>query len=194
MTYMKALTIMRIALPAVLALASTASYADNMRGFYVGGGISTIDVDKSASFKKADIEMAEVVAGYKYNAWLGAEVRYGTGLNSTPLDLQGAWGDISEEFQHEVRMEIDHYRAVYYRPEAVNQTGRFYGLIGYAEIDYNLSAQGYEAESSEDGLSWGLGLGFIITPRLNLNFEYKNLMDMDDLRFTTITGQVDYRF
>lgn len=191
---MKFISMMRIALPVTLALASTASHADNMRGFYLGGGISTIDVDKSSSFKKADIEMAEVVAGYKYNSWLGAEVRYGTGLNSATLDLQSQWGDIIGELADELRMDLDHYRGVYYRPEAVNETGRFYALLGYAEIDYSVRYEGYEATASEDGLSWGLGLGFIITPRLNLNFEYKNLIDLDDLRFTTITGQVDYRF
>lgn len=191
---MRLLPIVRIALPVALALASTGSYADNLRGFYVGGGISTIDVDKSSSFKKADFEMAEVVAGYKYNAWLGAEIRYGTGLNSATLDLQSQWGDILGDLEDELRMDIEHYRAVYYRPEAVNETGRFYALLGYADIDYSVSYSGYESDASESGLSWGLGLGFIITPRFNLNFEYKNLMDMDDLRFTTITGQVDYRF
>ncbi|HEY7885755.1 MAG TPA: porin family protein, partial [Cellvibrionaceae bacterium] len=148
-----------------LGLCSTAAHADNARGFFAGGGISAINVDQSTTFHKADLWMGELFAGYKYNTWLGAELRYGKGLGSETLQFDESWGDIAAVVDIELQMDLNHYRAAYYRAEAINETGRFYGLVGYAEIDYTISYAGQFTDLEEDGLSWGLGFGFYLTRR-----------------------------
>jgi len=175
-------TLLALALPATL-LASNATLADNERGFFAGVGASAIDADDKNSFGGADLWIAELSAGYKYNSLLGAEVRYGTSLGGDEVFLDG-------DDTIEVDMDINHYQAVYYRAEATNQHGRFYALLGYADLDYRLE----DTDLSTDGFSWGLGFGWYIAPQWNLNFEYKNLADADTQNFTAISAALDYRF
>lgn len=179
-------SISALLVPAAL-LASGAAMADNNRGFFAGVGVSAINVDDSASFDKANLWTAELFGGYKFNSWLGGEVRYGTGLGEEELYLD--WG-----VPGTAKMDIDNSVSVYYRAESVNQTGRFYALLGYSDVEYTVIGEGGKATLSEDDFSWGLGAGFIIAPKLNLNFEYRNLIDVEDYRFTTITTSLDYRF
>lgn len=177
-----------------LALAAGGVQADNNRGFFAGVGASAINVDDSPSFDKANLWMGEVFGGYKFNPWLGGEIRYGTGLGDEKLYLEQPLEDLVTAAGEEVLMDIDNYTAIYYRAEAVNQTGRFYALLGYADVEFTMKGAGASATLSEDDFSWGLGAGFIIRPRLNLNFEYRNLVDVNEYRFTTITTSLDYRF
>jgi|GEM_PF-5757448 len=159
---------LRYLLVLALAFTANATYADNMRGFFLGGGLARLDVESPVL--DVDTELAEVLVGYKHNAWMGLELRYGEGLKS---EKDG--------------FKFDHYYAAYYRLEAVNDTGRFYLLAGYAETDFHI-------QGSEDDFSWGAGIGFMLTPKLNLNFEYKSLLDVEDLRFRTLSAHLDYRF
>ncbi|MDO3387577.1 porin family protein [Gilvimarinus sp. SDUM040013] len=179
-------SISALLLPAAL-LTSGAALADNNRGFFAGVGASAINVDDSASFDKANLWTAEIFGGYKLNPWLGAEVRYGTGLGEEELYLDYAGLSTT-------KMDIDNSVSIYYRAEAVNQTGRFYALLGYSDVEFTVLGNGASATLSEDDFSWGLGAGFIVAPKLSLNFEYRNLVDVDAYRFTTITTSLDYRF
>ncbi|WP_049722778.1 outer membrane beta-barrel protein [Gilvimarinus polysaccharolyticus] len=174
--------LLTFALPATLLL-SNPSVADNERGFFAGIGASAINADDEKSYDGADLWIAELMAGYKYNSFLGGEVRYGTSLGADTVFLDG-------EDTIEVDMDINHYRAIYYRAEATNQHGRFYGLLGYVDLDYRLE----NTDFSADGFSWGVGFGWFVAPKLNLNFEYKNLLDVDDQDFTSISVNLDYRF
>lgn len=170
-------------LPFTLLMAGQ-SLADNSRGFFAGVGVSAINVDDSVSFDKANLWAAEVVGGYKFNNWLGAELRYSTGLGE------------EEVYESPVadKMDIDNAVSVYYRAESVNQTGRFYALLGYTDLEYLQVKGGNEWTETEGDFSWGLGAGFIIAPKVNLNFEYRSLIHVQDQRFTAITTSLDYRF
>ncbi|WP_339900338.1 porin family protein [uncultured Gilvimarinus sp.] len=175
-------TLLALALPATV-LASNACLADNERGFFAGAGVSAVNADDERSYDGADLWVAELFAGYKYNSLLGAEVRYGTGLGADTVYLDG-------DDTIEADMDIDNYQAIYYRAEATNQHGRFYALLGYSSLDYSIES----SNLSTDGFSWGLGFGWYIAPQWNLNFEYKNLADVDSQEFTAISANLDYRF
>lgn len=181
-----------LALP--LTLLAPQTYADNNRGFFAGAGVSAINVDDSPSFDKANLWVGEIFGGYKLNPWVGGEIRYGMGLGEERLYLDEPYESIALGAGEELTMEIDHYSAIYYRAEAVNQTGRFYALLGYADIEFTMKGSALSETLSEDDFSWGLGAGFILNPHLNLNFEYRNLLDVNEYRFTTITASLDYRF
>lgn len=175
-------TLITLTLPATL-LFCHASLADNQRGFFVGASASAVNVDDHKSFDDADLWLAEVLAGYKHNSLLGAEVRYGQSLGSDSV-----W--LSTDADNKVDMEIGHYQAIYYRAEATNQHGRFYGLLGYSDVDYSIN----NSDLKTDGLSWGVGFGWYIAPQWNLNFEYKQLVEVDEQEFTAISTSLDYRF
>ncbi|WP_020210735.1 porin family protein [Gilvimarinus chinensis] len=185
-------SIAALAIP--LTLLAPLSYADNNRGFFAGAGVSAINVDDSPSFAKANMWGGEVFGGYKLNPWLGAEVRYGLGLGEESTEVAQPLPELNVVTGDSLTMEMDHYSAVYYRAEAVNQTGRFYALLGYADIEFTMKSDNHEITLSEDDFSWGLGVGFILDPHLNVNFEYRNLLDANEYRFTTITASLDYRF
>ncbi len=155
-----------LALP--LTLLAPQTYADNNRGFFAGAGVSAINVDDSPAFDM--------------------------GLGEERLYLDEPYESIALGAGEELTMDIDHYSAIYYRAEAVNQTGRFYALLGYADIEFTMKGSALSETLSEDDFSWGLGAGFILNPHLNLNFEYRNLLDVNEYRFTTITASLDYRF
>ncbi|UTF59302.1 porin family protein [Gilvimarinus sp. DA14] len=190
MNYLK--SIAAIALP--LSLLASPSHADNNRGFFAGAGVSAVNVDDSPAFDKANLWLGEVFGGYKFNPWIGGEVRYGMGLGEERLYLDEPFESAALAAGDEVLMDIEHYSGVYYRAEAVNQTGRFYALLGYADIEFTMKGSEVSHTLSEDDFSWGLGAGFILDPHLNLNFEYRNLVDVAEYRFTTITASLDYRF
>jgi hypothetical protein len=173
---------MKKTLVAALAL-STASlaYADtsSLNGFYLGGGVSKTRND----FNSAEFTPVELFGGYKYNPYIGGEIRVGS----------------SSE-----RQKISNFESVYYRTESANSVGKTYLLIGYTHLDLETDAGNYNL----NGLSYGAGVGFIINDYFNLNLEYKVLadgkgsyypnkfqeFDNQNITFSSVSATVDYRF
>lgn len=175
-------SLLALILPFTL-LASGTCLADNQRGFFAGVGAAAINADDRRRFDGADLWAAELFAGYKHSSLLGIELHYGTSLGADTVFLDS-------DKTIEADMDINHYQSVYYRAEATNQHGRFYALLGYSEVDYRIIDTDYSA----DGFSWGLGFGWYVAPQWNLNFEYKNIVDIDERNFSAISATIDYRF
>lgn len=169
--------------------ASTFCLADNIHGFYAGAGLSAINNDEHSSFSSQDLWVGEIIGGYKYNDSLGLELRYGSGIT---VHSEKTYTFVNNEdiVTENDLLKIDRYAAIYYRIESINETGRLYGLLGYTDI--NLETEGISQSVSD--FSWGLGLGFFMTPQWNLNFEYRHLADINKVKLTTITASIDYRF
>jgi len=185
---------------AALVLLASPALADNQRGFYAGIGGAVVTGQARSPYDEAEMPVVEFSAGYKYNGLLGVEARVGAGLKDDRdtssdyfLDEQEAQAGLSE-----IEREIKHYSAVYYRPEITNQVARLYGLLGYAELETQVVRwQGNtssEMGESLSGTSFGLGMGWFVSDRLNFNIEYRQLVKTDDYRFETYSLQWDYRF
>lgn len=191
----------------VIALAVMASpaLADNERGFYAGAGFAMLSGNSYTPYESADMPVAELSAGYKYNAFLGLEARFGLGLDDD-RDNDSAYfealaGDMSDLTQ--IEREIDQFSAIYYRPELTNNKARLYGLIGYAEVDLQASFEEVDAEGAASyleattnlkGPSYGFGVGWFIDDHWNFNLEYRQLVRTDDFRVEAFSMQFDYRF
>lgn len=209
---MKSLNLLLLGLLATL-IACPAS-ADNRQGFYLGGGLSKVDAFKFPQDENAlEVKASEIFLGYKYNPFLGLEVRAGFGEGSErvrrvfPPDRDTV----------NINYQIDRYYSLYYKPEAINDIAKLYGLLGFTSIQRSaafrdtqgdaIAAFGGEAvafgeaeingsrlEDSTSGFSYGIGVGFVAERNVNVNFEYRYILRNSDERISTTGFYFDYRF
>ncbi len=187
-------TLLLLNLAALLFLCKVA-VADQNKGFFVGGNAAYVSSDANIAGidgEKVDIPSAELVAGYKYNPWVGIDLRYGQGVNERQEP-----GAISGET---IEYSVDSYQSIYYRPEITNKEAKLYFLIGYTTLD--TTAETFDSDDastgktdfSESGTSYGLGAGWFVGDELVINVEYRQLLDKDEDEFSVITFGADYRF
>lgn len=154
--------------------------ADNLRGWYAGGGLSQFDAGATAGGNTILFNTLEGLGGYKYNWYLGGEIRLGTGLTN--------YETTATEFS------VTHYESIYYRMESANQVAKLYGLVGFSNVAISADPEIAGRSSNESGVSYGVGVGFVTGTKTNLNFEYKVLLDKDATNIETLTVNLDYRF
>ncbi|MFL0809506.1 MAG: porin family protein [Agarilytica sp.] len=180
----------------ILLLASlffvNTSWADKDKGVYVGAGINFVNVGVLDPFaNEVNFKTGDLFVGYKYNPYLGVELRYGASLQDETISVEDENG-----FDSSVTATISEYTSVYYRPELSNEIAKLYLLLGQTslktslEIDSDVST----IETAESGLSYGFGFGLWLDEKMNLNFEYKVLVTTSADSFTGTTLNADYRF
>lgn len=182
----------------VLALAASGfCHADNSRGFYAGGnfGITLTDDFIITETQKPDAKLRmgtlEVLGGYKYNAFLGIDVRVGTGLVGKTVEVSDT---VDADY------DLGSYYAVYYRPEMINDYGSWYGLLGYSNVDYSVEIKNANGEvtdkldESKSGMSFGFGVAWFLQNNVNFHIEARSLINSDDISGEIVTAGFDYRF
>lgn len=198
--YLRGHSRMKLSLLLTLILCGNIAFADQNKGFFAGGNVAYIASDSFADAFGEDDEITisafELATGYKYNTWLGVDLRYGSGINEHEESLTGDTNSI--EFG------IDSYQSIYYRPEIVNDEAKLYFLIGYTTLDATVEVFSVDAETdvetsektkfSESGPSYGVGAGWFVGDDLVINVEYRQLLDKDEDEFSVITLGADYRF
>jgi outer membrane autotransporter protein len=206
------------ALLCALTLIALPAFADNQRGFYVGGGVANLQDDQDevtlsdtlVSGRTTSIIAGEIFGGYKYNGLLGAEVRVGTGgrvgtgkvydatvTSSTTDGVTTSTTTINSTSSLE--RELGSYGSIYYKPEITNDEASLYALIGYSFLSTTgtiTSTAGAVTTTRQhySGLSYGLGVGFVVTDNVNLNIEYRNLCDDLYQSPNMASLSFDYRF
>jgi opacity protein-like surface antigen len=180
---------MKILTLAFLSLLSVCAAADNIQGFYLGGGGGLIrfedEASEAVSLNDVELSAVELLGGYKYNSALGIEVRAGANLNERTTTIGGVDREVA----------IDHYESIYYRPELTNPEAKLYALIGYSQVEQSSSTDtSDEVSDSVSGLSYGIGVGFTMNPDFNFNIEYRRLIDESDFEINIAGINIDYRF
>lgn len=171
---------------------SSASWADKDKGVYAGAGINFVNVGvldpfaNEVNFKTGDLQL-----GYKYNSYLGIELRYGASLQDEVISVDDGSG-----FDSSVTATIGQYTSIYYRPELANEIAKLYMLLGQTSLQTSLEVESDEStiETSESGFSYGFGFGLWLDEKMNLNFEYKILVTTSADSFTATSLSADYRF
>lgn len=166
----------------MLGLPMVAVAGDNSTGgYYVGGGAADVKMrfDEGGSL---DWTTGEVVGGYKHSPYVGGEARLGFGSENS-LDLL--------------------YTSFYYRTESSNDTAKTYLLFGYTFGQLKFDGDPGEDDTIDlNGFSYGAGVGFPVSSRLNFNLEYRMILDGDakyegdseGIELSGVSLNVDYRF
>jgi len=180
---------MRTILFLAIALIALPTFADNLRGYYAGAAIDFVDGNATdAEGNNVGFRVLEFNGGYKYNSWLGGELRLGIGASGESYSVNEGGSVVEGE------VDIDHFESIYYRAESSNTVAKIYGLIGYSNIQTSASFPGGTTSASKSGPSYGFGVGFVMNEKTNLNFEYRQIINTDDSEFTTVSLGFDYRF
>ena len=115
----------------------------------------------------ADLGVLAFKAGQEVNDNFAVEARLGFGV--TDDELLGA-----------VTVDADYFWGLYVRGGYKIERTNLYALLGFAGEEATLSMAGFPDESYDDtGLSYGLGVGVMVTDKIGLNFEYLVLPDID---------------
>jgi hypothetical protein len=191
-----------------LTLLAAPALADNHRGFYVGIGASGVNdkqdmVTLSNGMTLGDttaIRTGEIIGGYKFNNALGGEIRIGSGLRSGQGITYGVTSEGALEEMGDFERDLGTYGSIYYKPELENDDAKLYALIGYTQISTSKTTKdltGTELKGPNDsysGVSYGIGVGFVIDEHFNINFEYKNICDDLYNKPNMSSVNFDYRF
>ncbi|RYZ93730.1 MAG: hypothetical protein EOO68_21585 [Moraxellaceae bacterium] len=183
--------------------------ANNDKGFYLGLGAAVVDdrqdfitigtTQYNVNTKKPRV--GEIIGGYKYNNVLGGEIRIGSGFvggKGTPFAFNTAGTDTVPTGK--IEREIGDYQSIYYKAELVNDEAKLYALLGYSQLSTSVSSEdlnGNKLGSSSEsysGVSYGVGIGFIVNERFNVNFEYRNICEELYDKPNTAGINIDYRF
>jgi opacity protein-like surface antigen len=180
---------MNLKLAAALAAMSVAlvpaAFADEDRGFYLGGGVGQFnagiddvsDVDDVVQDWNDDDTAYKFFGGYRLNKFLGFEVDY--------INLGKPSGAAVPGFN--VDAEVDGFAPYIVGTIPLGKYFEVYGRLGYYFYDATvgqeteLDGRVQFDEESED-LVYGGGIGVNIGQKLNLRFEYErfDLQGLDD--------------
>lgn len=118
-----------------------------------------------------------VSMGYQFNPQLAGEVM--VGVNAV------------EGKQSGVKAKLDHLYGAYVKASGkLSENVELYGRLGFADYKVSASAGSLSATASGNGLSYGIGVSYYVTPALSVNVDY---MDFDDLEGGIAFG-VKYKF
>ncbi len=180
---------------AALLSSQFASAAPHDRGFFVGGNLGYVITEDlmvtGVEEDEINFRAYEINFGYKYNNWLGVDIRFGSGLTDRSFDNTGG-GD--------TEFGLGSYSAIYFRPEITNNDARLYFLIGQTSFDVtsvNIDSTGASSNpqsGSYSGASYGMGAGWYNGPDFSVNLELRKLMDDEDGDFSSVHLGFDYRF
>lgn len=174
---------------AILLAASASVQADNLRGWYVGGGPSYVDSGASSGDGgNVGFTAIDLYGGYKYSPYIGGEFRLGTGLGGDNGDVEQNGATVNADY------DLAYYASAYYRVESANQVAKLYGLLGVTTLGIDFDTPTQSGSNTETGISYGAGIAFVIDSRSNLNIEYRSLLNTSDAEFTSLGISYDFRF
>ncbi len=137
--------------------------------YYLGMGIANKQMENEKTdetFESTDITL---LAGYRYNAYVGAEVRYVKELSDVEYS-HGSTNNADIDAYDSSFEALGAYLKLSYPIEAFSP----YALLGYAST----SMDNLEGDSrSEEGFSWGVGATYQLNPNWSLFADYILLYD-----------------
>lgn len=181
----------------IAACSTVATAADSP--FYVGAQISATELKESEAGNSAsfDFTTLSALAGYHFTPYIAAEVRLGTGVK----------GESYRELDYSEKLSVDLQTLLLLKGTVpINDMFSLYGVAGYGstKFKYQERSTGFSFSETEtiNGLAWGVGAGFRVTPRLTATLEYLQLPDEKfsdgpynfKLKTNNLTLGVNYQF
>ena len=169
----------------ILTLVSTAAFADNDSGFYVGVGAGQFNVEADTvaiGDFEGDDTTYKVFAGYRFNPYIGIELDY--------IDL-GNPGDQGANFSFDSKING-------FAPYVIGTIPlgpiELFGRVGYYFYDIEttgrIGAVVQSVEDSSEELVYGAGLGITFFEHLHarLEYEFYDIEDTDSANALWISG------
>lgn len=186
----------------LLALSCGTAFAqspDNDEGLYVGAGFGQFNVgvddldDADEALGKIDDDgnAWKIFAGWRLNPYVAFELNYvdfGENSGSTGSSSSGSSGNYS--------VDLAGFQPAVYGIFPLGPVELF-GKVGYYFYDVDLSVNldnieqdNLSADTSEEALSYGFGVGATVLERLNLKLEYEKVDTdvVDDLDAIWLSG------
>lgn len=175
----------KIAVMAAALMAMGAAQAQNSLPLYGELGYSFVTV--SAEGEDFNPSVLRGLLGYQVTPNLALEAMYGVNLSDDTTRVSGV----------SVKGEVQHTYGFYIKPQyAVTPVLTVFGRLGYAESKVKLSAPslGIQASDSDNDVSYGLGLGYTLSPKASVTADYMSYYNKDGVKATGITLGLAYRF
>ncbi len=145
--------------------------APDYSGFYVGGGYSYQKSDIiDYSFGGIDVEVETdnilLVAGYDYNQYIGAELRYSFSVGD---------GEVSDMYETDKSSDYTTDNlAIYLKPQYLMDNGfGVYALLGYGKTTFENSTE----KGDDSGFQWGLGAKYTVMENVSVFVDYTDLVN-----------------
>lgn len=182
--------------------------------FYAGANYGTQQFKHSGTASNFTVKSVEGLAGIVLTEYIALEARVGTGLGEDTE--QRTWiveipapepeeGEDAEEPTQSIynlssTYRTNFYGSVYFRPYLSNDKATLYGLLGYTTLDFDyeetLTVDGTPTSSSvsdsEGGVSFGIGVSFVMSPNVDLTAEWKKTINSDD--FDMRGGNIGFKY
>lgn len=129
------------------------TYTSGSKDFSISGfGSESIDISANQG--------VTINAGYDFNQYIGAEVRYSSSFNNATYELDGV-----EIYDNDKISNI----GIYLKPQYKTQEGALYLLLGYGSTSIG--------DSDEDQFQWGIGFNVGLEDQFSLYFDYLRVYD-----------------
>lgn len=180
-------SVIALATSACLPLAAQAaggmptSTEENRTGWFAGAGIGSLSLE-STGMRSQDLGYVFVQGGWRFSRYLAVGVRAGASSDAV-LDLSEDF-DIDFDIDlgpPEVDLRLASVYGVFaqaYLPIAENWD--LYALVGYSQATLEVSAEDVygevSASDSSGSLSYGVGVSWIVSPRVAFDLEYQPIV------------------
>jgi opacity protein-like surface antigen len=158
--------------------------ADDHSGRYFGIQYAMTEEDELDLEPTAAVLRVGTLTDHGY----GYEFRIGTGISSD---------DTSENLpflgETSVELEIDYLVGLYLLAEAQMGAGSIYGIVGYSQITYTLDVDSEflsccdSDTEDESGWSYGFGANFDVSGKVDLNIEFMQYLNTNDVETSAIS-------
>ncbi|MDQ1325703.1 MAG: hypothetical protein QG564_827 [Campylobacterota bacterium] len=147
--------------------------------FYVGLGYSYMNAhsdpflyEREATIEEGDLTSNSLLllAGYKYNQYLGLEARYTMNVDDVEFEYDG-YPAIDLEDSDMTNIGI-YAKGMYPVTEELD----VYALLGYGQVTIDTGIE-YFGDLSESGFQWGLGASYDVTENIGVFADYTRLYD-----------------
>lgn len=155
----------------------------NKGHFYVGGGVSTMDLENTSSGETFSTYAKNIIAGYQHGDYMAVEVRYSSGVGS----VEYISGTESVENNDDYPTNFTN-AGVYFKGLYPIGDIKIYGLMGYGEVRISNVPEG-DPEKTETGIQWGGGISYRVYDKVNIFADYVILYN--DVGFDTLAQNSD---
>jgi len=163
--------------------------------YYLGVGVGNKQMEDEQTYETFESTDIALMAGYRYNTYLGAEIRYTKEIS----DVEYKHGNTNNSDNNAYNSSFESlgaYLKLFYPIEAFSP----YALLGYASTTMDT----LEGDSrTEEGFSWGVGATYQLNTHWRLFADYILLYDdngfdgratTENITINTFTLGVHYAF